>query len=215
MTTSIKDIGTLSREIAINSDGNFPLVVLDTGGLIDIASAIRQYNYVNRKGNKDSRYERTTGFLKHLSESIPVLITPKTYQEIQDHGRMILNSHTTELSPKIVDFALETMISSSDFVSGLRPGMELDKTRYDTYWAAKNGCNGNVKKQEEGFSDTDKEILSMAAFLSQCRTPRDKRKKMGEILVISPDAHIIQGTRFLRKSFDGRYLNIVPISTRY
>ncbi|MEK6830193.1 MAG: hypothetical protein AABY15_08820 [Nanoarchaeota archaeon] len=206
MTTNIKDIGTLARELAVNSNGNFPLVVLDTGGLIDIESAIRQ---------SGSRYTKTTDFLKHISESIPVIITPKTYQEIQDHGRMILNTHTTELSPKIVDYALETMISSNDFISGLKPGLELDKARYDAYWAAKNGCNGNAKKHEEGCSDTDKEILSMAAFLSQCRTPANKHKKMGEVLIISPDAHIVEGTRFLRKSFNGKYSNIVPISTRY
>lgn len=215
MANSIKDIGTLAREIALNSNGNFPLVVLDTGGLIDIASAIRQYGQEHRNGSRDPRYEKTTGFLKHLSEYMPLVITPKTYQEIQDHGRMIINTHTTELSPRIVDYALEKMVSSSTFLSGLKSGLELDRTRWDAYWAAKNGCDGNTKKHEEGCSDTDKEILSTAAFLSQCPTPHDKHKKLGEVLIISSDAHIIEGTRFLRKSYKSRYSNVVPLSTRY
>lgn len=214
MTHTVKDIERLVREITQNSNGNFPLIVLDTGGLIDIASAIREYNFHTKNGDKNSKYEKTSTFLTHLSERVPVLITKKTYQEIQDHGRMIINSHTTELSTKLVDFALDKMTDSIAFISGLRTGSEMDRVRYDAYWASKEGCNGNTKKCAEGCSDTDKEILSTAAYLSQCRTSEDKRKKIGQVIVISPDAHIIKGTEFLKRSFDGRYSNIVPVSTR-
>src|SRR3990170_1120380 len=122
---AIKDIGSLAREIAQNSSGSFPLVVLDTGGLIDIVSATRMYNFNHKNGNKDPRYELTISFLKHLSERLPVLITPRTYKEMQEHGNVMLNDHGIyEIPPKVVDFTLGTMEESIKFISRLKKGTD-------------------------------------------------------------------------------------------
>lgn len=215
MTHNLKELGRLEKDILKNASGNFPLLILDTGALIDIIQTSRDYCFCANRHEKNSNYEKATYFLKDMSSHFPLVITPKTYQEIQDHGRMRLNAHETELSPKIVDFALNIMINSVKFISGLKAGVELDMARYDAYWASQEGCKGNLKKMEEGCSDTDREILTIAAFLSQCRTVKDKRKKIGRILVASSDTHIIKGSEFLKRGFGGKYSNITSISTRY
>lgn len=216
MKLDIKDLGKLEREIVESSNGNSAVIVLDTGGLIDIVHATRNYSLNgNGKKEKNPNYEKATSFLKYISEKVPVIITPKTYQEIQDHGRMKLNSHITELSPKVVDFSLKVMTDSARFIEETIPELSMDDIRYDAYWASKEGCIGNPKKDAEGCSDADKEILSIAAYLSKCKVVESVPKKINKVLVISSDAHIIQGTEFLKRGFDGKYSGIVPISTRH
>jgi len=144
-----------------------------------------------------------------------VIITPRTYQEIQDHGKMRLNGHTIELTPKVVDFALDTMADSIKFIAELNGQISLDDAGYDAYWAARDGCNGNHKKHLEGCSDTDKEILATAAYLSRSRVNGTIDREIEPVLVISPDAHIIKGSEFLKRGFGERYSSIVPISTRH
>ena len=212
----IKEIGQLEGEIVKHfSMDSIPVLVLDTGGLIDITTTLRRYAFSHRTGNRNSRYEKTTSFLNNLSQALSIVITPKTYQEIQNHGRTRLNGHAIELTPRVVDFALQTMLSSQRFMDTLQLRGELDQTRYDAYWASKEGCNGNPKKHEEGCSDTDKEILSVTAYLSKCKMVQGSSRGVGQVLVLSPDAHIIQGTEFLKRGFGGQYSNIVPISTRH
>ena len=211
----IKEMGQLEKEIIKSSSGSFPVMVLDTGGLIDIATALRQYNLIHRNGDRNPRYEKTTAFLRNLSQTIRVIITPRTYQEIQDHGKMRLNSHTIAFTPKVVDFALDTMADSIKFIAELNGQISLDDAGYDAYWAARDGCNGNHKKHLEGCSDTDKEILATAAYLSRSRVNGTIDREIEPVLVISPDAHIIKGSEFLKRGFGERYSSIVPISTRH
>ncbi|MEX2017614.1 MAG: hypothetical protein WD876_04025, partial [Candidatus Pacearchaeota archaeon] len=89
MTLFIKEPGKLEKDIVENSSGSFPVLVLDTGGLIDVVYSTRGYG-LNGKGAKEKNpnYEMATSLFNYLSEKLPVLITPKTYQEMQDHGRM-------------------------------------------------------------------------------------------------------------------------------
>mgnify|MGYP001573804130 FL=1 len=211
MKTGIKGIGQLERDITQNFSGNLPITVLDTGALIDIRQSIKQYNLINKNGNRSPKYERTTLFLKSLRSQI--VITPKTYQEIQDHGRMRLNSHTLELSPKIVNFALEAMIKSNIFISRLESEVEFEQARYDAYWTSKEDYG--IHKKHLGCSETDREILSTVAYLSRCRIPDGGGKLIRPVLAISSDAHILRGSEFLKRGFDGRYSAIVPISTRH
>jgi len=211
----INKLGELEKTIVQHSSGSFPVIVLDTGGLIDIANAIRIYNVNYRNKTISPIHKSTITFLKYLSEKTPIVITLKTYQEIKDHGRMWLNGHTLELFPETVDFALDIMNRSKQFCSGLDSGIEPDQARYDAHWASIEACNGNSKKSLEGCSDTDKEILSTVAYLSTSKIPGATIKKIGPVLVISPDLHIIRGTEFLKRGFDDRYSNVVPISTRH
>ncbi|MEX0920453.1 MAG: hypothetical protein WDZ69_02620 [Candidatus Pacearchaeota archaeon] len=209
----IKNLDELDKEINNRSSDN-SLLVLDTGGLIEIANKAREYNLVSRGKDVNPNYMRATSFLDYISENVGIIITPKTYQEIQDHGRMKLNGHTQELTPRIVDRSLEIMIGSEEYISGLECGLEPDQARYDAYWASKEGCNGNSKKYVEGCSETDKEILSTVAYLSNCNVGDSSEEGRENLLVLSSDDHIILGSEFLKKNFKDRYSNIVPISTR-
>ena len=139
MKPELKDLGALEKEIIKNSSGSFPVLILDTGGLIDIANEVRRYNLIYKNGNRNLSYEKPTIFLKYLSKKFPIIITPKTYQEIQDHGRMRLNGHTVELSPKIVNYSLERTLASASFISMLKKEFDTEQTRYDAYWASKEG----------------------------------------------------------------------------
>jgi hypothetical protein len=206
----------LEREIFEKSSGNFPVIVLDAGGLIDISHATRTYSLKGcPKTEKNPNYAAANVFLRHVSQRAPILLTPKTYQEIQDHGRMMLNSHTVELSPITVDYSLKVMADSAVFLDGLVGELSLDDARYDAYWTSKVCRMGNCKKQEEGYSDTDREIISTAAYLSRCQMIGESDKKVDGVLVISSDAHVLSGSEFLGRYFDGRYPNITPISTRH
>lgn len=215
MKSLIKNLGCLEREILEKSSGNFPVIVLDTGGLIDISHATRTY-ILNGcpKTEKNPNYSGASVFLKHVSRRTPLIVTPKTYQEIQDHGRMRLNSHTVELSPITVDYSLKVMADSAVFLDGLAGELSLDDARYDAYWTSKECCMGNCKKQEEGCSDTDREIISTVAYLSRCQIIGKPDKKVDRVLVVSSDAHVLLGSEFLGRYFDEKYPNIIPISTR-
>lgn len=204
----IKKIGSLEGELVRHySLDSSPVLVLDTGGLIDIVTSIRQYELLNRSEKKDPRYMDSNVFLGNLSKAFRMVITPKTYQEIERHGRTRLNQHTSELVPSVVDFSFETMLNSDRFISGVESNISLDDARYDAYWAAQYGCKGNHKKCLEGCSDTDREILSAAAYLS---TVQD----IDPVLVVSSDLHVLGGSKCLVDNFDDRYSRIVPIPTR-
>ena len=215
MKSPIKNLRCLEREILEKSRGNFPVIVLDTGGLIDISHTTRTYGLNGfSKTEKNPNYVGASVFLKHVSQRVPILVTPKTYQEIQDHGRMRLNSHTVELSPITVDYSLKVMADSAVFLKGLVGELSLDDARYDAYWTSKRCCDGNCKKQEEGCSETDMEIISTVAYLSGCRMIEEPDKRIDRVLVLSSDAHVLSGSEFLGRHFDERYQNIIPISTR-
>jgi len=141
-----------------------------------------------------------------------MVITPRTYREIQNHGKTRLNGHTFELNQEIVDFALSTLIKSNELIDGLTNFCPFDNIRYDVYWATKYGCNGNSKKILEGCSDTDKEILNTAAYLSRSKVGNNAA--LNPVLVISSDAHILKGAEFLKRGFDGTYSAMTPLSTR-
>jgi len=210
----IKGINQLEGEIIRHfSLGTFPVMVLDTSGLIDLVTAMRQYNSVRRNGDRNQRYERPALFLENLAQELPMVITPRTYREIQNHGRTRLNGHTVELTPEVMDFALNTLIKSVEFIDGLKNPVSFDDIRYDTYWAAKYGCDGNHKKIMEGCSDTDREILATAAHISGSNI--DDKTALGPVLVTSSDAHVLKGAELLKRGFDGKYSRIMPFSTRH
>ena len=120
LNMEIKGIGQLEGEIIRSlSLGPFPVMVMDTGGMIDFVNSMRQYTSSHRNG-KNVRYAAPTTFFKALSAEVPIVITPKTYQEIQNHGRTRLNGHAIELAPDAVNFALDTMIESAKLISRVK-----------------------------------------------------------------------------------------------
>ena len=209
----IKKIGPLEGELLRHYDSldSIPVLIFDTGGLIDMAKSLRQYAFSHRNGDRDQRYEKPSVFLRNLSGAFKMIITPKIYQEIQNHGRTRINQHTIELTPRVVDFALEAMIGSRDFIKEVKSQMTLDDARYDAYWAAKYGCNGkhkrNHKKCLEGCSEADKELLSTAVYLGMS-------PDINPALVVSSDAHILDGLKFLKDNSGDIYSKIIPVSTR-
>lgn len=215
MALNIKRPQNLEVELLDYANKTSPVIILDTGGLIDIVQSTRNFS-LNGNGHvaKYPQYGRATAFLRHIGARIPVLITPKTNQEIQNHIGVRLNSHELEVSPALTEYSFDLMSNSVRFMGGVKGETSLDDTRYDAHWAALEGCKGNLKKKEEGCSDTDKEILIAAAYLSQCRHPGNNPNKINPVLVVSPDLHITEGAKLLRREFDGKYSTIIPISTR-
>ncbi len=215
MALNVKSPGKLENDLLKHLSHASPIIILDTGGLIDIVQATRDFSlYANGKRHLYPHYTRATSFLKNLSSKIPLFITPKTYQEIQKHGEMRLNSHEVELSQIVVDYALGATLSSARLIGNLTGESNFDEARYDAHWASLEGSIGNDKKMNEKCSDTDKEILSVAAYLSTCYKPESPGQKINPVLVVSPDFHVINGSKFLRREFDEKYSGIVPISTR-
>ena len=215
MRKGLKEICKLETEVITSLNGNSSVIVLDTGALIDISQAVREYNLVHRNGDRNPNYFDSTSFLKYFLGMAPLIVTPKTHKEICNHARTRLNGHTFELPLRTAEFALDNMVASSSFLEGLQGTLPQEETRYDAYWTAKEACNGNYKKHAEGCSETDKEILESVAYLSSGRTVSSTGEKIGQVLVLSSDTHVIARAEFLKRGFDGRYQGIVPISTRY
>ncbi len=209
----IKNIGPLEGDILRTfSVDSIPMIVFDTSGLIDIATSIRRYNLCHRNGIGDIRYTSPDVFLRNLNGASKIIITPYTYKEVEKHSHTILNRYTNELESPIVSFSFYALEQYMAIASELKNSISLDEARYDAYWAAKYGCNGNEKKFLEGPSLTDKEILGTASYLANAEI---KGQRINPLIVVSSDAHILKGVEFLRKEFEDKYSSLSPISTRY
>ena len=214
MKNGIKDLRRIEREIRDNFRGDLPVLVMDTGGLIDIEAKVRQHNFTCVNEERIDSCISTTYFLQNILKGRPMFITPKTYREIRNHEGMKLNGHVYELSPSTLNFSLDSMVYSTQFFIGLNQRVESDQIRYDAYWAARECCKDNPKKYAEGCSDTDKEILLAIANLSNSNPRNAPQIGVGSVVVVSSDSHVINGSEILKTEFDGRYSGIFPVSTR-
>jgi hypothetical protein len=217
MKKDIKTLSKLEKEIKSHLRGahtTLPVAILDTGGLIDITASSRAFELKNRGRKANLIYTNPTGFLKHISGLAPLIVTPKTYQEIQKHGQTMLNGYLPEIESDSVNYALNLMTDSVAFMNGVESAVPMDQARYDAHWASIECCKDNFKKHSERCSDVDKEILASAAYLSEGKSRGAFGKQIGPVLTVSSDEHVLKGSKFLNTSFDGRYVGIIPVSTR-
>ncbi len=227
MTFRVKDPSRLEKELKSilgrSNNENFPVAVVDTGGIIDLVKSCREYDLsTKRLGERVREYTDPTEMLKKLRRKMPTIITPETRRELVRHKSIMLNSKQPEIYSHLLDYAFDLAIESAYFVSGLKPILQSDNLTwddvgYEMYWLSKECCNGNKKKNSEGCSPTDREILTIATYLSRSGEGISLGRKITPVIVISPDQHITCGIDLINKDreLSDKYPGIVSFSTRY
>ncbi len=195
-----------------------PAVLMDTSALIDIERSLRDYA-LSKKQKVALNYRDVPSFLSVIDKKCPLIITPLVFGEIVKHSHLRLNGHTLEIEPRTFDYIEGQVANSGDFLARARTDVTLDNARYDTYWVSKKSCNGNAKKDCEGFSETDKEILTNAVRLSRSYIafPEKANKvyNISPVVVFSSDTHMKEGVRFINEFLQSKYPQICNVSARY
>lgn len=225
MTLVVKDPGRLEKEIKgiINGGNsrNLAVAVVDTGGIIDLVKSTREYDLSTRRDKfRVPEYTDPTEMLKKLARKMPVIITPQMRKELVRHKNTMLNSRQPEIYSHLLDYSFDLAMDSAYFMSGLKPSrpsgvFSWDDVEYQMYLLSKECCNGNRKKTEEGCSDTDREILTTAAYLSRSREDTGIKRKINPVIVISPDQHITCGVDMINRELSDLYPGIISFSTRF
>jgi len=192
------------------------IVIPDTGALIDLERCSE--DYCVPKGRDPCEFLKS-----HMEDIIDrtrnILIPEGVMYEVERHRTIRLNEHQFEISPVFVDYIGQLHRITREFVNKLRYGADSEQVREDVYWASRLCCKDSLKKHEEGFSDADKDLLHFACLLSKSRldsTRAGERIGIGTVHVLSPDAHIREGIRFLMETpeYEGEYANLNYITTR-
>lgn len=203
------------------STSEFPIAILDTGAIIDIVQATRRDKQFYR-GKKPAKnvFMHAYDFLTHVNENVvPLVVLPSVFTEVDLHRNVNLNGHTKELDEDTYQTVQDLMQSSTDLIrrtNFVNDTIGDDDIRYDIWNLSKQACQDFSKKYKEGYSDVDKDILAYAAYFSRAYLREPDRKRIGRVLVISPDRHIIEGVNFFLTDdeLSKKYPNIMSISTR-
>ena len=195
------------RELA---DGTLPIIFLDTGAIIDICQSARE-EQMRQKGKGVIPLNETYAdhFLMNFAGRYQTLISPLTYQEINKHYCVKLNGNTKEIKETVcplIDKFLKDYERLNEFVSG---NFYDDSDRYNVYWVTKFSCIENEKKNSEGFSFVDREILDNAILFSKYFSKEGKTAE--PIAIFSSDGHIFKGVEMLKKL---GYDKVITLSSR-
>lgn len=211
---SLRPLSDISEELRQRVSGRSSALLIDTGGLVDIAFASRLENL-----GKSHCAKSVGAFLDELRKVTCPLITPKVYREIDHQGRIMINKHVRKLPKEAVESALEIMLGTNLLLSDLNLAVKRDDARYDAYWTSKVCCNGDEKKSEEGFSEADSELITHLAYLyradvSGCTLHDFPGSMLNSVGVLSSDSHVLEGANFLSREFGTNYSGVFSLSTR-
>lgn len=200
-----------------NTPHNLPVIVLDTGALIDIVHASRNYD-LTFKGDKarNEIYANPVLFLMSLNDKAPFVIPPLVMDEVESHGRCKLNSYRFELSDDVLGFTRGLFLDSKNFLKTLESELELDEVGLDSYLISHVCCDESPKKKLEGVSRTDRQVISTAAYLATSHLKGYFYRKVNPVVILSSDAHCSLGTNFINQDIELRtkYPGINCVSTR-
>jgi len=218
MKFKLKHLSTLEKELISlekQRETNLPMILIDTGALIDIEQSVRDYSLPHKK-ELNSNYLHTKRFLSIIGNEIPLIITPHVFSEITNHAHCNLNGRTKEIEYDTFKYVQGLVNESTDFLARARTKVSLDEARYDVYWITKESCKDNNKKNGEGFADADKDLLTNAVRLSCSHiTNEGKKFNINPVVIFSPDQHIEKGVNFINEFLSYKYPDIINISTRY
>ena len=189
---------------------NFPIVFLDTSAIIDVCCSAREEELAQRKRKNLPLNEiYADHFLMDIASKYQTVVSPLVNSETKKHYFVRCNNHVMELckeiSPLMEKFSKDYGRLEKSFLNKIPD----DTERYDAYWTTKLCCNDDQKKQLEGFSEVDKELITKVTLFSKYLVIDDQ--KVDPVVVFSSDEHIIKGVKMLN-SLD--YSNITTIFTR-
>ena len=177
----------LSRDISI--------IVPDTSAIIDLQRMCRDY-----KGDI-GRYSNPCLFLEDLeSYTRRILIPSAIHDEILNHRNVKVNVNTYEISPGFCDFLHKVHQTSNGIFGNIKYSADSEQVGLEVHWASVLACNGNYKKQEECFSEADRELLKIVCLLENAVLGSgENSRKISLVNVLSSDEHIFKGVEFMRE----------------
>jgi len=189
--------------------GTLPIVFFDTSAIIDICKSAKEEE-MRQKGKKNMPLQEIYAdhFLMNFAGKYQTLISPLTYFEITRHYCVKLNGNTKEIKETVcplVDKFLRDYKRLKEFVVNVPD----DSDKYLVYWTTKLACTENEKKDLEGFSDVDREILDNAVLFSRYFSKEGERAN--PVAIFSSDEHIFKGVEMLNGL---GYDNVITLSSR-
>ncbi len=135
-----------------NSPGSM-VILPDTSALIDVAYFIR-----NSYGK--CPYQSSQDFFIELSKAGHVFVGRDIINEVRAHAHTKKNSNCPEICINYLDYLENLHGQTLDALNTCVDLQDLDRVQWNVYWASKLCCSDLPKKDEEGFSDPDKKLLS-------------------------------------------------------
>lgn len=177
-------------ELVKNDAGENPLVFLDTSAILDFEKEIKLWKLKDRANN-------TSLWYMNLEKGFPLFVTEGVMAEVTKHytcncigGRPEISDETYGLIEKMHEkycaFLREISMNPRD----------LEKVRYDSYWASILGVRDNEKKRDfDIVSSVDRKTVENAAWL---RYALDKNgNPVTSSSVIGHDGHLSESIRVL------------------
>lgn len=206
-----KKVNSLVSSIK-QSGGDNPIVLFDTGAIIDFERLIESLWLKDKKADHSSFY----GYL--INTGFPLFVTPNIYGEIEMHRKNVTISGRPEISnitSLIVDSMLENHFNSCLNIDANQ--IDVDRLRMDAYWASyfafhrEEQGNGKQVKNffKKAYSDPisvgDRELISQSLVL-RAGLPIDKpneyvpERPCTGVVILSPDRHIRDSVKVLTDS---------------
>jgi|SRR3989338_651681 len=216
MAKKIKTLRNLEKDlIETPVRDSQPLIILDTGGLIDMVESARNSS-IGKSPEIDPVYRSPASFFQYIcygrhrngNLNPIVLVTPRTLEEIRRHKGVKINSHDYEISESEFKFAHDACERLKRITEIVNPYTDFDEVGLRIWLMSKGIYQNRCKKAEEGFSDVDREILTYAAYLTSSTLGKNR---IMPVHVISSDDHILRGAKQLEAC---GYFGAYPINTR-
>lgn len=175
-----------------------PIVFLDTSAIIDICHSAREEE-IRQRGKKGMSLQEIYAdhFLMNLAGKFQTLVSPSTHSELTKHYCVKLNGHSKEIKETVCPI-IDKFLLDYDRLKGFAlSNVPDDSDRYKVYWVTKLSCAENCKKDLEGFSNVDRELLDSAVLFSKYFS-KDGRKAH-PVAIFSSDEHIFKGVEMLNR----------------
>ncbi|MEI6731189.1 MAG: hypothetical protein WCK90_00760 [archaeon] len=173
--------------------GKNPIVFLDAGAVIDFEKWIKQAKLKNSSLTPDHFY----GALN--SQGFSVFLTEHALEEVETHHIDHKIGGRPEVGPRTMDISRKLHSNYMDFLKNAVPTLSIDNVRLDTFWASRLAFPEDHKKSEQDpMSYNDRELVASSVwsrYVDHAHAPTG-------VVILSPDAHVIETTRILT---DSRY----------
>ncbi|HLD97702.1 MAG TPA: hypothetical protein VI815_00080 [Candidatus Nanoarchaeia archaeon] len=193
-------------------------VVLDTGAVIDVIHSTRSHDRICREqGVGRDDYVSARSLFSAIGQNSRLVVLPSVYVELMKHSNSKINHYTREIDEDTRGLIEQLASDSFEYMSlvDFTNFCSFDEIRYDVHNTTLEACNGCSKKQDEGYSMVDKDILLYSGLLTQGHLTKDKETlDLKKVTVLSSDRHVLCGVDFMVREFSGKYNKLFPVSTR-
>ena len=202
MGRQLKTLNELYKDVGKIANQNYekPLMVLDTGALIDI----------QREFEKESDWRKIkTDFMDNLEKVFDITVTPKVLEEIVCHSKININKHRKEISQGNLKRAEKYGKNFEELYYTIENKVD-NKLIFQNYLFVYGPLDDFIYKVSgDRASKIDLDIIRRAIDFSTILTP-ENIDKPEEVYIMSSDQHLEIGA----KAAEAAKYSIKCISTR-